>query len=112
MTQHPQHMPGPVGHLAVREAQGRAPRHPVGVLTLVVAVLLRRRPVVAQAVGLYDQPGLGPQEVDSVAVDAAPGLGDREAGSADQVEEAALQLGVGQPERLASSSSRTGRTPG
>jgi hypothetical protein len=64
-----------------------------------VAGLLGRRAVIADAVGLDDQPERAPVEVDLEAVDPGARLGQRQAGAAGDREESPLELGVGEGER-------------
>lgn len=66
-----------------------------------VAHLLRGCSVITQPVGLDDQAEVRPEEVDREPVDAAAGLGWREAGLADEAHEAPLQLGVREGEGVA-----------
>jgi hypothetical protein len=90
-----------VGDLVVGEAKWPASREPVRVVPGVVAILLRRRPVVAQAVGLDHEAQFGPDEIDAVSVEHALGLRNGQARPPYEAEKAPLQLAVGQAEGAA-----------
>jgi hypothetical protein len=93
------HAPGLEPHLGAGEPQrGPAGGH-VRLVADAVGGLLRRRAVVAQAVGLDDEVELRPEEVDPVAVDLALGKGPRQTGAPCDREEQALEVAVGERER-------------
>ena len=65
-------------------------------VTAAIPGLLRRRSVIAEAVGLDDEAEIGPVEVDPEAMEPDLGPRLREAGAAGDRDEAALELGVGE----------------
>jgi hypothetical protein len=68
------HMRGFERHLGVGEAQRGEPARGVRLIAQAIPGLLRRRAVVAEPVGLDDEPEVRPMEVDLVAAHAASGL--------------------------------------
>jgi hypothetical protein len=84
-----------VFHLVMGEAQRAHAGEDVGAVALGVARLRGRGAVIAQAVGLDDQPEVGPVEVDLPAVDDLFGERRREAGVRGDRAEVDLQVGVG-----------------
>ena len=90
-----------VAHLLVGEAQRCEPGGDMGLVPQVVASLLGRSAVVAQAVGLDDQMQLWPQEVDLEAVDPDFRLRQWQADVPGQGQEKALEVGASQTEGAA-----------
>ena len=70
----------------------------MGLVTETVARLLRRRPVIAQAVGFNDQPQVRPVEVDLEAVHAGAGEWRRKARGLGDGEKPLLELGISEKE--------------
>jgi hypothetical protein len=98
--------------LGVREPERGDAGRRVRLVAQTVPGLLRRRAVVAQAVGFHDQVELRPVEVDLEPVQSAPGLRPRKSGAPGQREKAALELGVGERERATVQRSPQGRGAG
>src|SRR6188768_301283 len=90
-------MAGVVANLGVGEAKWREPCGQVDLVTQAVAGLLRWSSVVAQPVGLHDQPQIGPEEVGTEAVDVLAGKGNRQAGACGKWQEEPLKFRVGEP---------------
>lgn len=66
-----------------------------------IADLLRRRAVIAKAIGLDDKAEVGPEEVDAEAMELNSRLRSRQAGPSNETEKSPLQRGVRQAEDLA-----------
>ena len=94
------HVGGLEANLRAREAQRSQPGRGVRLVAHPILGLLRRRAVVAQAVGLHHEPQLRPEEVDLEAVNLAIArCRRRQPGAARDRQEAAFELRVGERER-------------
>ena len=78
-------------HLSPSKPERRQSGGGVRLVAQAVPGLLGRRAMVSQAVGLDDQPEIGPVEIDLVAVESLLRLGSRKTGLADYREEEALE---------------------
>jgi hypothetical protein len=81
------------------EAQGDELGGRVDLVAEAVLGLLRRRPVIGEAVSLHDQLLSRPVEVDLEPVHDGPRFGHRQPGQADDAEKPPLELRTGEPER-------------
>ncbi len=90
---------GVVCDLFVSEAQRNQPGSHMGLVAQTVACLLRRRTVVAEAVGFDDYSELGPVKVDFEAVQILLGQRNGQSRPAGDGQEAAFQPGLRATER-------------
>lgn len=88
-----------VANLRVGEAQRRVPRSEMILVATTIARLLGGSAVVAQAIGLDNQPQVGPEEVDAKAAEVLARERHRKPCLLRERQEEPLELGIGEPKR-------------
>ncbi len=92
-------MLGLVAHLRVSEPKRREPGGKMVLVAATISGLLRGSSVVAQPIGLDDQPQVGPEEVDAIAAEVFARDGHRQSRLRHEWQEEPLEFGVGEPKR-------------
>jgi hypothetical protein len=88
-----------IAHLGVGEAQRRVPGGEVVLVATAIASLLRRRTVVAQPIGLNQEPQVGPEEVDAEPIEVLARERNRQSRLGRKRQEKSLKFGIGKSKR-------------